>query len=162
MAVAVATSTKIQVATAWTGTAPGAPGTQTVSGTLTSGVDVSGLFTAITVNLAGEQIEWTNFTSGGWKAMLVGLKEATLDLSLNAGFAAASDTDVYFGLGGTYGFGTTFYIDIMPTNAARGTGNPSTVLQVLNLGYGAAFTVGQLATAPLTLKPTGLPGRLTA
>ena len=26
--------------------------------------------------------------------MLVGLKEATLDLSLNAGFAAASDTDV--------------------------------------------------------------------
>ena len=38
---------------------------------------------------------------------------------------------------------------------------PSTVMQVLNLGYGAAFTVGQLATAPLTLKPTGLPGRLT-
>lgn len=162
MAVLVATSTKIQVSTSWTGTAPGSPGTQTVSGTLNTGVDVSALFTGITVNLNGEQIEWTNFASGGWKAMLVGLKEATLDIApLNSDFAA-SQTDAYFGLGGTYGFGTTFYVDLMPTSSARSATNPSTVMQVINLGYGNVYSVGQLGTAPITLKPTGLPGRLTS
>lgn len=161
MAVLVPTSTKIQGSLTWTGTAPGAPGTQTVSGTLSSGIDWSAWFTAVTVNVGGEKISYTNFASGGWEAFVIGLKNATIDLTINQDYAA-SQVDPTFGIGATFGLGVSFYMDIMPTSAARGTTNPSTVLQVINLGYGQEFSVGQLAAATLTLQPTGLPGRLTS
>ncbi len=161
MAALVLTSTKIQVATAWTGTAPGSPGTQTISGTLTSGVDVSAWFTSLSVDFTAETLDLTNFASGGWKAFIAGLKETGFDCAVNQDFASA--VDAAFGFGGTYGFGTTFYMDIMPTSAARSATNPATVLQVINKGYGPITgNVGALAVAKLQLQPTGLPGRLVS
>lgn len=161
MAVLALTSTKIQVAAAWTGTAPGSPGTQTIAGTLTAGVDVSAYFTSISVDFTAATLDFTNFASGGWKAFITGLKETGFDCTINQDFAAA--VDAAFGFGGTYGFGTTFYMDIMPTSAARGATNPSTVIQVINMGYSpVSGGVGDLALAKLMLQPTGLPGRLIA
>lgn len=162
MAVLALTTTKIQVATSWTGTSPGAPGTQTISGTLlTSVTDVSAYFTSISVDFTAETLDFTNFASGGWKAFIAGLKDTGFDCTINQDFSSA--VDAAYGFGGTYGFGTTFYMDIMPTSSARGATNPSTVLQVINMGYSpVSGPVGALAAAKLMLKPTGLPGRLTS
>jgi hypothetical protein len=161
MAVLALISTKIQVSTSWTGTSPGSPGTQTISGTLNTGVDHSAYFTSLSVDFTAETLDFTNFASGGWKAFIAGLKDTGFDCTINQDFSSA--VDAAYGFGGTYGFGTTFYMDIMPTSSARGATNPSTVLQVINMGYSpVSGPVGALAAAKLMLKPTGLPGRLTS
>ena len=163
MAVLALTSTKIQVSTTWSvpATAPGSPGTQTIAGTLVTPLDVSAFFTSLSVDFTAETLDFTNFTSGGWKAFIAGLKEAAFDCGINQDFVSA--TDGAFGFGGTYGFATTFFMDITPTNAVRSATNPSTVLQVINKGYSPiSGAVGSLAVAKLMLQPTGLPGRLIA
>ena len=162
MAVFSMTSTMTLMGTGWTGTAPGSPGTQTVAGTITSTTDVSVMMTSVDVSLSADELDFTNFGSGGWRLKTVGLNSGTVQFNFNQDYAA-STVDALFGIGGTFGFGTTFFVDIKPTNAARGTTNPSTVLSVVNLGYNpVSGSVGDLAVVSLTFPITGKPGRLTA
>lgn len=162
MAVFAMTSAMPQLATAWTGTSPGNPGTQTISGTLTTPTDVSAMCVQVSVSFEADELEYTNFASGGWRQKLAGLKSGMVQFDFNQDYAA-SQVDALFGLGGTFGFGTTFYTDIKPTNSARSATNPSTVLQILNLSYTPiAGKVGDLAVVSLQFPFTGQPGRLVA
>ena len=83
------TSATVLIGTTWTGTAPGDPGTQTVSGTITTSTNISTMLTQVDVGLTVAQLEITNFGSGGWKQNTVGLKEGTLQLNFNQDFAAS-------------------------------------------------------------------------
>ena len=165
MAVFSLTSATILCGVAWTGTAPGDPGTQTVSGTVSSSTNISTMVSEIEIGVAAEELEYTNFGSGGWKQKIgSGLKDGSVRLTFNQDFAA-STVDSLFGLGGTFAFGAAggFYIDVKPTSAARGVTNPSHVAQVLNVNYtplsGAA---GALVTMNLTFPSTGQIARLTS
>ena len=165
MAVFSMTSPTIQIGSAWTGTAPGDPGTQTVSGTINSGVNISIMVSQVDLSLQADELEYTNFASGGWRQKIGGLKMGTLQLTFNQDFAA-SQVDALFGLGGSsipFGGTGTYYVDIRPTSAARGTTNPSYVLQVIPTSYtplqGAA---GDLATIQLQFPTTGQVARLTS
>lgn len=159
------TSATILVGTTWTGTAPGDPGTQTVSGTISSSRNISTMITQVDIGLSVAQLEITNFGSGGWKQNTVGLKEGTLQLNFNQDFAAAQ-IDALFGLGGSaipLGGSGTYYLDIKPTSSARSTTNPSYCFQVYNTSYQPiSGAVGALATGSLQLTITGQIARLTA
>jgi len=164
MAVFALTSPTIKIGTAWTGTAPGDPGTQTVSGTITTPTTISAMVSSVEISISAAVLEFTNFGSGGWKQNTTGLKEGTLQLVLNQDFAA-SQVDALFGLGGTIppGGSGTYYVDITPTSAARGTTNPSTVFQVYNTSYmPLTGQVGALAVVTIPLTVTGQIARLTA
>jgi hypothetical protein len=165
MAVFSMTTPTILIGAAWTGTAPGDPGTQTVSGTITTSTNISAMVTSIDLSLTADELEFTNFASGGWKQKLAGLKAGTLQLNFNQDFAA-SQVDALFGIGGSvipFGGTGTYYMDIKPTSSARGSTNPSYVLQVVPTAYqplqGAA---GALAMISLQFPTTGQVARLTS
>lgn len=164
MAVFSMTSTMTLIGSSWTGTAPGDPGTQTVSGTITSSSDISIMVTSVDISLAATELEYTNFASGGWKQIISGLKSGSVQINFNQDYAA-SQVDALFGLGGTYGLGAsgTLYMDVKPTNSSRDSTNPSTVFQFKNLNYNpVAGTVGDLAVVSLTFPFTGQVARLTS
>lgn len=162
MAVFVLSSATIGSSLTWTGTAPGNPGTQTVSGTCASSTDLTAMVTSIEVAVSAASVEYTNFASGGWKQILSGLKEGNVAINFNQDYAA-SQVDALFGIGGTFGLGTVPYMDVKATSSARATTNPSYVFQFVNLGMtvmgGQAVT---LAVASATFPFTGQVARLTS
>jgi hypothetical protein len=165
MAVFSMTSCYVAIGTVWAGgTAPGDPGTQTVSGTLTA-TDLSTMVASVDLSFDAEELDYTNFGSGGWRQKISGLKAGTLQLNFNQDFAA-SKVDALIGLGGSViPFGGTgpYYCEVKATSAARGATNPSYVMQVVPVAYqpltGAA---GALATLSIRLPTTGQIARLTA
>jgi len=164
MAVFALTSATVSVGTGWTGTPPG--GTAAASGTITSAIDISSFTTQVELSFSADELDYTNFASAGWRQKLSGLASGTVQLTLNADFAATT-VDDRFGLGGTVGFpmssATPYYMDIRPTSAARSATNPSYVLGWLNLGVPVITgTVGDLAVVQYQFTMTGRPSRLTA
>ena len=96
MAAFAVTSKTIQLAAAWTGTAPGAPGTQTIAGTLTSASDISAY-----VRSGGDagtsvaMLDGTNYASGGYTSQYPGLKSGDdLTYDIIGDYAFARTTDV--------------------------------------------------------------------
>ena len=165
MAVFALSSATVLMGTGWTGTAPGDPGTQTVSGTITSSTNISAMISEIDISMDADEIDYTNFASGGWRQKTIGLKAGTIQITFNQDFAA-SQVDALFGIGGTLmPFGGTgpYYIDVKPTSSARGTTNPSYVAQLVPLSYTPlSGAVGALATVQIQIPTTGQIARLTA
>lgn len=163
MAVFALLSPVLLVGTAWAGTAPGDPGTQTPAGTITSSTDVSGMFTQVQLSVSAEELDYTNFASGGWHQVLGGLASGTVQLTANQDFAA-SQLDAVFGLAGTLGgIRAKPYLDIKPASGARSATNPSHVLQFLLSNYTPlSNSVGQIATVQFTFKTSGVVKALTS
>lgn len=164
MAVFSMTSCFLGIGTSWTGTAPGDPGTQTVSGTLSS-TDLSTMVSSVDISLNADELDYTNFGSGGWRQKISGLKAGTLQITFNQDFAA-SKVDALFGLGGSlmpFGGSGSYYFEIKPTSSARSTTNPSYVGQIVPLDYKPLTgQVGSLAVISLQFPTTGQVARLTS
>jgi hypothetical protein len=155
------TSCTITAGTAWTGTAPGTAAA--ASGTINTGTDISSMITSIELALNWDEIEYTNFASGGWREVTSGLGNGNVSVTFNDSYAA-SNVDALFGLGGTFGPTVQpIYLDVRPTSAARGSTNPSYVMLIRNFG-GTLLggSVGSLATKSMTFRLSGRPTRLTS
>lgn len=167
MAAFALVSETILLGTAWTGTAPGLPGTQTISGTITSTSDIS----TYTKNV-GEpgwdinMLDTTNMGSGGYTAVIPGLTSGKpLTFTANSDLAASQLHSILFTtLGGPARPGSSpIYIDIKATSSARAATNPSFVAAVwLSNVSSITGSVGDLAVASFTLTLTGAFGYLTA
>jgi hypothetical protein len=171
MSVFVRTATKLQAGTAWTGTAPGDPGTQTISGTITSAKDFSPfLSSGIDVNFGSDQIDFSNMASGGFKKFLPGLTEAgELTIPLHADMTASTGVNAMLqtisgnNLGITRPGDSEVYFDVMATSESRGTSNPSFVFAANIAGYKPLVGgVGEKAVGEITLRPTGAFAILTS
>ena len=164
MAVYVATSTMTLVGTAWTGTAPGTGATP--SGTISASTDISSWLESVTFEYQGEELEYTNFASAGFRQKAIGLVSGSVTLNFNQDFAS-SNVDSLFGLGGTLGLVvgqvTPYYIDIKPTSSSRAATNPSFVAGFLNTGMASINgNVGDLAKVSATFPLTGRFIKLTS
>jgi hypothetical protein len=159
MAALVLTNCKIQLGTSWTGTAPGGPGTQTVSGTINSGSDISVFVTAVEVPKKVDVKESTNFGSGGYVTKAAGLKSASLKIAVNQDFASSQLHSIING----FGLGTSVYYDIQPTSSSRGATNPSEVGQAIITSYTPVVgKVGDLLVLSLDWEVTGAFATLTS
>jgi hypothetical protein len=159
MAALVLTNCKIQLGTAWTGTAPGAPGTQSISGTISGPSDISAFTTMVEIPKKVDTKEWTNYGSGGYILKTPGLKSASLKIGINQDFASSQIDSIIRG----FGLGTLVYYDITPTNAARSATNPSEV----GAAYITSYTpivgkVGDLLVLSLDWDVTGKFDTLTS
>lgn len=164
MAAFVNTSRMILLGTAWSSVAPGIPGTQTIAGTITSPKDISGFVKSGHPSTKAAMQDTTTFGSGGYSAVIPGLKSGDdITFECLSDFAASQiNSIVNTDLGGVNS-GTLVYVDIKPTNAARSATNPSFVAA----GYITAWTggggsVGDVAMAQLTISITGKFGDLVA
>ena len=154
----------ILVGAGWTGTSPG-PAVVTPAGTITTPSDIS----AFTVGGAEPgwdvaDVDITNFGSLGYKQLLMGIISGT-DITIDAlsDFAASQlRAIVMTTLGGPAGR-LPVYLDIKPTNAARGATNASYVAETrISHWSGVMGNVGDKAAASLVLKVNGTFIELTA
>ncbi|NDG19180.1 MAG: hypothetical protein EB117_13030 [Betaproteobacteria bacterium] len=162
MAAFVNTSRSVLLATAWTGTAPGLPGTQTVSGTLASAQDISAYVRSGNPSVKAAMQDGTTFSSGGFVVQYPGLRSGDdITFECLSDFAASTLYPIVQTTLG--GLGSLVYLDLKPTSSARSATNASFVAAA----YISAWTpvtgaVGDLAAASLTLTITGKFDYLTA
>jgi hypothetical protein len=153
--------------TAWTGTAPGLPGTQTISGTVTTPSDISSFVTS-----GGEpgfvtaMEETTNQGSGAYRAVIPGITTGDdLVFDCNSDTAAAQlDAIIRTTLGGVARAGSNpIFVDIKRTIAARSATNPSFVAACFISSWKPIMgATGAVAKTQLTLTVTGAHGELTS
>ena len=166
MAVFVNTARLVLAGAGWTGTAPGSPGTQTISGTITSTTDLSAYIdSGAEFEGNADMVETTNMASGGYRAYIAGLKSAsTITIPFQADVTASGlldDLQTVFGA--TELEGASAYFDIKADDASRGTSNPSVVFQALCVSFQRiGGGVGDLARMGLVLQPTGAWAELTS
>ena len=162
MAAFVNLSRKPQLATAWTGTAPGLPGTQTIAGTLSSPQDLSTYVRSGNGGGSVNMVNGDNFGSGGFRVQYPGIRSGdTISFDAISDFAASLlHVIVNTTLGG---LGALVYVDLLATSASRSATNPSFVAAAYISQYTAVMgSVGDLAAASLTLELTGAFTYLTA
>lgn len=121
-------------------------------------VDMSQYVTGVELPVDADELETTNFGSGGWKTVIGGLKSATVKVSFNDDFAVTSVDDRLWAL-----LGTVVTLKVRPTSAAISTTNPEYQTSVLvNSLQPVAGKVGDLATQDLTWPISGAITRATA
>jgi len=157
----VLTSCQTTYGTQWIGggVAPG-PGNPTVTSTISSSTDFSDHIRQVTLNMNVAMQDFTTFGDGAFVSQKPGLKGADISIEFNQDFAASSIDAV---LGAAFLAGTLVYLDIRPTNAARGTTNPSYVYA----GYISEYppigqSVGDRASVSVGFAVTGTYARLTS
>jgi hypothetical protein len=169
MAVFVVTAKTILIGTAFSATAPGAPGTQTIAGTITSASNISAFTSAgADVGWSTDMVEFTDNASGAFKEFLPGLTAGDdIAIPLHADFASSQLWSILQTTFGTLGVSRAGdverYIDIKATSAARGATNPSFVAAVFSKGIvPLQGGVGDKAVSALTLQVSGAFAVLTS
>jgi hypothetical protein len=154
MAIVALNSLYIAIASATTGgTAPGGA-TAPTGCTLTTPTDISSFVTAIDQSVEVDPIEVTSFGSGGFKAFVLGLRMGQVNLTLLNDYAA-SQINALIGLNGSVravGSASPLFLEVRPTSAARGAGNPGFVCAVLNRNF-QTFNAGVGALPTVSWNP---------
>jgi hypothetical protein len=169
MSVFVVTARTVLLGSAWTGTAPGAPGTQTISGTITTTQNISAFISSGgEPGFSSDMVDFTDMASGGFREFLPGLTQGDdLQFPLHADFAASQVWSMLQTVFGTLVISrpgdAERYIDIKPTSSARGSTNPSFVAAVYSKGIQpVSAEVGGKAVSALTLQVSGAFAYLTS
>jgi len=159
MAIVSLTGAQVQLAVAWTGTAPG--GSTVPSGTLSSPSDISSWVTNVSVDDSLDLQDITNFGSAGYKQQASALRQLKFTFSALNDYAASQlDQIIYTTIGGLT---TLVYVDVKPTSSARGTANPSWVFATyLSDWQPLSAKVGDVPQVSVTWTSTGRYARLTA
>ena len=124
-----------------------------------AGGTISGNVAQVTIALESDDIEVTNFASGGARERIGGLKSGTFSMELHQDYALGSiDSTFFTNLGGTVA------VAIRPGGtAAVGTANPEYRFNVLVTEYSPMDSaVGDLATFSVSYPITGAVTRATA
>lgn len=160
MATFVMTNAMILEGIAWTGSSAPGPGNPSIAGTITTPTDWSDHVKAVKFDLSAANVDFTNFGSGGYVEQKPGLISADVSIDFFNDFAASSVDSVLWPL---FAARTLTYWDFKPTNAARGTSNPSYVFALYIAKYPpAGFTVGAAAETSVGFMIAGKHTRLTS
>jgi len=122
-----------------------------------AGTDISSYVRTVTLNYSAEEVD--NTTMGATTRInLGGLKNWSLDLEVANDFAASQIDSVVFPL-----VGTQVAVIFRPTTAVVGTSNPQySGTGMLSTYNPVGQSVGDLATAPITIVSAGTLARAVA
>lgn len=125
-----------------------------------AGGTISANVAQVTISLEADDIDVTNFSSGGARERIGGLKDGTFSMELHQDFALGSiDSTFFTNLGGTVA------VAVRPQNgtAALGSANPEYRFNVLVTEYSPVDSaVGDLSTFSVSYPITGAVARATA
>ncbi len=119
--------------------------------------DLSAYAKKIELTVDVEDLDSTDFASGGWREHVGGLKAGTVSFDANDDFAAAALDAIMWPL-----LGTVVSFEVRPTSAAVGTSNPKWTGSVLITGHNAGGGVGELAQKTYSFPTSGTVTRATA
>lgn len=113
----------------------------------------------VTINLTADDVETTNFGSGGWKERVGGLKDGSISFDWHNDYAAGALDSIIFPL-----LGTQVAFEVRPAStAAAGSSNPKYSGTLLVTEYSPVDSaVGDLATFSTTWPTVGAVSRGTA
>lgn len=121
------------------------------------GNDISDHVRTVTLNYAAEEVDDTTM-GDDTRTNLGGLKTWSLDLEVANDFAATEIDSIIFPL-----VGTAVAVIFRPTSAAKGPNNPEyTGTGMLSSYNPVGQSVGDLATAPITIVSAGTLARAVA
>lgn len=163
MAVSALLSPFFSVAASTTGgTAPGGASAPTGC-SLSSASDLTGYTTAMEAGADVATLDVTTFGSGGFTAMVAGLKTGTVNIPLLNDYAA-SQVESLIGMNGTViPLGSQGFLEVRPTTSARGATNPGFICKVINNTWRFINAgVGQVPTVQWNVTVTGGFATLTA
>jgi len=125
-----------------------------------AGGTISANVAQVTISLEADDIDVTNFSSGGARERIGGLKSGTFSMELHQDFALGSiDSTFFSNLGGTVA------VAVRPQNgtAAIGSANPEYRFNVLVTEYSPVDSaVGDLSTFSVSYPISGAVARATA
>lgn len=123
-----------------------------------NGVDMSQYCSSAEITVDGEELDSTDFASGGWKEVIGGLKGGSVKVKFNNDFAATTVDDRLWPL-----FNTVVTCRLRPTSAAISATNPEYQTSVLvNNLMPVGGSVGDLATQDVTWPTSGAVTRAVA
>jgi hypothetical protein len=125
----------VQIAATTTGgTAPGGA-TAPTGCTLSSPTDISAFVVNIEDGLDVDTKDATSFGSGGYAAMVAGIKKGVINLSIMQDYAAGGPNALIGMNGSVIAVGGSGFIEIRPSSAARSATNPGFIAKILNDGW---------------------------
>jgi predicted secreted protein len=114
-------------------------------------VDMSAFIDTVELDIEADDIETSNFGSGGWRTRIGGMKKGSVKLSFNDDFATTTVDDRLFAL-----FGTVTAVAVKATQAANSASNPEYQFNALVTSMmPLKGKVGELATQDLTWPISG-------
>lgn len=120
--------------------------------------DISDHCSSVELEIEGEDLDSTTFSTSGWSSRLGGLKSGTLNLTIKGDYAAANIDSILWGF-----FNTVQTFEIRAVNTARSTSNPAYTGSVLvNSLTPVTGEVGDLVEFDLSWPTSGTISRLTA
>lgn len=119
--------------------------------------DLSSYAKKIELAVDAEQLDATDFASGGWKESVGGLKSGTISFDANDDVAASALDSIMWPL-----LGTVVAFEVRMTSSAVGTSNPKWTGSVLITGHNVGGDVGTLAQKGYTLPTSGTVTRATS
>lgn len=119
--------------------------------------DLSSYAKKIELAVDAEQLDATDFASGGWRESVGGLKSGTISFDANDDVAASALDSIMWPL-----LGTVVAFEVRMTSSAVGTSNPKWTGSVLITGHNVGGDVGTLAQKGYTLPTSGTVTRATS
>jgi predicted secreted protein len=117
-----------------------------------AGVNMSAFITKVEFEVEADDLDTTNFGSGGWRTKLGGLKKGTVKVSFNDDFAATTVDDRLWAW-----FGTVQTFNVKATTAANSATNPEYQMSALvNQMSPLAGKVGELANQDVNWPVSGV------
>lgn len=126
---------------------------------LLNGTSMAANCSQVTINLTAEDVDETDFGSGGWRERLGGLKDGSLSFEFQNDYAASALDSQLFPL-----LGSQISFEIRPASTAvAGASNPKYTGTLLVTEYAPVDSaIGDLATFSVTYPTVGAVSRGTA
>jgi hypothetical protein len=121
-----------------------------------NGVDLSDHASSVTLEDSAEEVDFTSFSSSGYREFGQGLKTATITAEFFQDYATGSVDATHYPL---YASGGTFDVVVVPENTTVSSTNPSYTMRSRIYTYGGvAGAVGDANTVSITYNNAGTAG----
>ena len=124
-----------------------------------NGTALSNFANHVDIDDSADEIDFTGFSTAGYKEIGQGLHDATINVTWFGNFGTAVGDQVHSILQPLYQSGGTFSVEVRPTSAAVSATNPKAPMTARLFAYsGIAGDVGAAATFDAAFRNAGTAG----
>lgn len=124
-----------------------------------NGTALSSFANHVDIDDAAEELDFTGYSSAGYREIGGGLKDATINVTFFSNFGTTVGDQVHSILQPLYASSGTFAIELRPTSAAVTATNPKLTMTARILSYsGLAGDVGDVSTFDASFRNAGTAG----
>jgi hypothetical protein len=125
-----------------------------------NGTALSNLASHVDIDDSADEIDFTGFSTAGYREIGQGLKDATINCTFFSDFAAAGvNSGVNNIIQPLYSSGGTFSVEVRPTSSAVSATNPKATMTARVYAYsGIAGDVGDASTFDCAFRNAGTAG----